>query len=164
MVLANRPKTPMSLKTKALSEKLSAVAHEEPLCIDEKAQVAEALGAMRRHDTDCALVCRGGKLVGVFTERDYLMKVAGIAKSSDPIVKYMTPSPIVERLNQTVGEAVEVMNEKTLRHLPLVDEKGAPVGVVTVDGVIDWLAEHYPAAVVNRPPQPNVAAQETDGA
>jgi CBS domain-containing protein len=163
MVLAVLP-NPMSSKTKALSEKLSTVAHEAAVCIEESAKIGDALELMRERGADCVLVCRGGKLAGIFTERDYLMKVAGLAKASEPVSKFMTPNPVVEKLNQTVGEAVEIMNDRMLRHLPLVDGKGAPAGVVTVDAVIDWLAGHYPAAVVNRPPDPHIGGEETDGA
>ncbi len=154
----------MSLKTKALSEKLAHVARENAVAVAEDVPVGIALNLMRERDADCLSVCRAGKLVGVFTERDYLMKVAGKASSDEPISKYMTPDPIMGRLDETVGEAVEVMNERHLRHLPLVDEKGAPASVVTVDDVIRWLADQYPAAVVNRPPDPRTEGEESDGA
>ena len=154
----------MSVKTKALSEKLSHVTRFEPLCVQENTPVKEAVGQMREKQKPVLMVCKGKKLVGIFTERDYLMKVAGRAKPTEPIRDYMTPNPIIGRADETLGEAVEVMNEKGLRNLPLVDEHGAPVSVVTVISAIQYLADHFPAAVVNRPPQPHIVSEEADGA
>ncbi len=154
----------MSVKTKALSEKLLRVVRDQPVCVEESATVREALTLMRERQTSCLMVCRGRRLVGIFTERDFLMKAAGRAKPRDPIRSYMTPSPDIARLEQTVGEAIEVMNEKGFRNLPLVDEGGSPASLVTVNGIIRYLADHFPAAVVNRPPQPHLISEEMDGA
>lgn len=154
----------MSAKTKALSEKLKHIVRYEPACVQETATVKEAVALMRQRQKPALMICRGKKLVGIFTERDYLMRVAGLAKPSDPIKKYMTPEPVVGHLEQTLGEVIEVMNEKRLRSLPLVDQHGAPASVVTVLTVIQYLADLFPAAVVNRPPTPHKRAEEMDGA
>lgn len=154
----------MSLKTKALNEKLAYIAREKPVTVPEEASMKDVLSLMRQHAAPCVLVCRGAKLVGIFTERDYLVKAAGQAKPGEPIRQYMTPEPVTAALEQSLGEAVEVMNAKGLRHLPLVDRHGAPASLLTVNVVIQYLADHFPAAVVNRPPQPHVTSEETDGA
>jgi len=154
----------MSVKTKALSEKLAHVVRYEPAIVQESTPVKDALARMRQKQKPALMVCKGKKLVGIFTERDYLMKVLGAAKSADPIGKYMTPTPVTGRLDETLGEVIEVMDEKHLRTLPLVDETGAVASVVTVLTVIQYLADHFPAAVVNRPPQPHVVSEEVDGA
>lgn len=154
----------MSVKTKALNEKLAHVDRYEPAAVEETATVKEALHIMRRRQKPALMVCRKGKLVGIFTERDYLVKAAGAAKAGEPISKYMTPDPITGGLSMTLGEAIEVMDSKHLRTLPIVDDKGAPASVVTVLTVIRYLADHFPAAVVNRPPQPHVVSSDADGA
>lgn len=154
----------MSAKTKVLSEKLKHVVRYEPASVQETATVKEALAVMREKQKPALMICKGKKLVGIFTERDYLMRAAGIAQASEPIKKYMTSEPVTGHLEETLGEVVEVMNAKGLRSLPLLDESGAPVSVVTVLGVIQYLADHFPAAVVNRPPTPHARAEETDGA
>lgn len=154
----------MSVKTKALSEKLAHVTRFEPLTVQEDCAVKEALARMRARQKPVLMVAKGKKLVGIFTERDYLMKVVGRAKLTDPIHDYMTPNPVIGSLEQTLGEAIEIMNEKGLRNLPLVDESGGPASVVTVISAIQYLADHFPAAVVNRPPQPHVVSGEMGGA
>lgn len=154
----------MSVKTKALSEKLAHIIRYEPAIAQENTPVKDALSLMRQRQKPALMVCKGKKLVGIFTERDYLMKALGSAKSADPISKYMTPSPITGRLDETLGEVIEVMDAKHLRTLPIVDEGGAVASVVTVLTVIQYLADHFPAAVVNRPPQPHVVSEDADGA
>lgn len=154
----------MSFKTKALNEKLGHVDRYEPAAVEETATVKEALHLMRRRQKPALMVCRKGQLVGIFTERDYLMKAAGAAKAGEPISKYMTPKPVTGGLDQTLGEAIEIMDAKHLRTLPIIDADGVPASVVTVLTVIRYLADHFPAAVVNRPPQPHLHAVDVDGA
>lgn len=154
----------MSVKTKALSEKLAHVTRFDPLIVQDNCTVKDALAQMRARQKPVLLVCRGKKLVGIFTERDYLMKVAGRAKPADFLRDYMTPDPVTGSVDQTLGEAVEVMNAKGLRNLPLVDAAGTPVCVVTVMSAIQYLADLFPAAVVNRPPQPHMVSPDSEGA
>lgn len=154
----------MSVKTKALSEKLTYVTRTKPVTVQENATVGEVLSLMREKQIHCVLVCQGSKLAGIFTERDYLMKAIGRAKSKDPIRAYMSPDPVTGYLDETVGEAIEVMNAKGLRNLPLVDDQGAPTSLLTVTRTIQYLADHFPAEVVNRPSAPHIVTQDADGA
>lgn len=154
----------MSVKTKALAEKLVHVARTKPITVQEKDAVGDVLALMRKKEVHCVMVCSGPKLSGIFTERDFLMKALGKAKSGDLIREYMTPNPLIGTPDQTLGEAVEIMNAKGLRNLPLIDENGTPTSLVTVNTVIRYLAEHFPAEVVNQPPRPHMVTDETDGA
>lgn len=154
----------MSVKTKALGEKLAHIVRYEPAVAQESTSLKDALALMRQKQKPALMICRGKKLVGIFTERDYLMKIAAEASPSEPVGKYMSPDPVTVRLDDTLGEAIEVMHAKRLRTLPILDESGAPASVITVLTVIGYLADHFPAAVVNRPPQPHVVSDESDGA
>ena len=154
----------MSSKTKALNEKLAHVARAKPVTVQEDCGLGEGLALMRLRQIPCLLVCKGTKLSGVFTERDFLMKAAGKADAAAAISGFMTAPPIIVSEEATVGQAIELMNEKGLRNLPLVGASGEPVSLVTVNSLIRYLAEHFPASVVNLPPRPQMAAEETDGA
>lgn len=152
----------MSQKTKALAEILSRMSRVKVITVQATDGLGQVLALMRQKQVHCVMVCSGAKLAGVFTERDYLMKVLGKGKPEDPIKNFMTPDPLIATLDETVGEAIEVMSEKGVRNLPLVDKDGAPASLVTVNTVIRYLADHFPAEVVNRPPQPMVS-REMDG-
>lgn len=155
----------MSSKTKALTEKLADVPHIDALVLDKSVMVGEAVSLMRQKDVSCLIIYENKKLIGIFTERDFLMKVvlnANVLKR--PVSDFMTPEPQSMRLNQSIGDAVELMNRSSLRHLPILDEKGTLAFVITVDGLIRYLADHFPAAVMNRPPELHKIASEMDGA
>ncbi len=154
----------MPPKTKALAEKLAHVARTKVVSVEETVPIQEAIALMREKKIHCLMVTKGGKLCGVFTDRDFLMKAFGKALSGKTARDYMTPNPVIATLDQSLGEAVEVMNAKGLRNLPLVDEKGVPASLLTVDTVIRYLADHFPAAVVNRSPTPHAVSEEADGA
>jgi CBS domain-containing protein len=155
----------MSLKTKVLTETLDRVPHAEVVTAKESVSVGEAVGLMRDKGVSCLIICHGKKLIGIFTERDFLMKVAADTKTlSRPISDFMTPDPKCARLSWSAGDAIELMNSAGLRHLPVLDEKENLSFVVTVDGLIRYLADHFSAVVMNRPPEPHRVAPEMDGA
>jgi CBS domain-containing protein len=154
----------MSQKTQVLTEPLSRVTRTAAICVPRTATIRDALSLMKQRKAPCLMVCDGTRLVGIFTERDFLLKVAGRAKGEEPIERFMTAAPLTARLEDPLGRAVEVMEGKGLRHLPIVGDDGAPASVVTVGAVIRHLASDFPAAVVNRPPEPHARAAEADGA
>ena len=155
----------MSTKTLALNEKLERLDLLPPVTVEEDASYETTLAAMRRAKQGSVLVCRAGKLTGIFTERDVLNRclLEKIALST-PIRKLMTPNPATARQDSTLGEAVELMHAKGARNLPIVDSQGRPKGLLTVGRVIRYLADHYPAEVVNLPPVLHQTSHETEGA
>jgi|APAra7269097235_1048549.scaffolds.fasta_scaffold29279_2 CBS domain-containing protein len=69
------------------------------------------------------MVAEGGKLIGVFSERDILNRV--VAKAADPakvkIADVMTRNPQTVSPNASVGEALDLMQSRGFRHLPVLD-------------------------------------------
>jgi CBS domain-containing protein len=127
--------------------------------------VAEAVATMRQERVGCLLVCEGRKLVGIFTERDLMRRVLAEGKSlSIPVQECMTPNPVVVHPKDPISAAVRRMEEGGYRHLPVVDEKGRPVGVLSVKRIVHYLVEHFPATVYNLPPDPGIVPQEREGA
>ncbi len=78
-----------------------------------------------------------GNLVGIFTERDLLRRV--VAKGRDPaktrIEEVMTPNPVTVRPSDSVEEAKRLMARIKARHLPVVDENGRLVGIVSIKDI-----------------------------
>lgn len=155
----------MVSKASALNEKLSRVYLLPPILVEEDATYGQVLEIMRGAKKGSVIVCRKGKLVGIFTERDVLNRclLENIAPST-PIQRLMTPDPISVNANTTLGEAVELMHNKGVRNLPWVDAKGSPKGILTVGRVIRYLADNYPSEVVNLPPEPHQTTHESEGA
>ncbi|MBI3549638.1 MAG: CBS domain-containing protein [Elusimicrobia bacterium] len=156
----------MSIKTVALKEKLGHIdSLVIPIVVDESATYKEVVSKMAAQDRGSVIVTRKGAVVGIWTERDLLFKcVLEKVKASTPIGELMTPKPIILREDDTLGKAIEVMHEKGVRNLPLVDAKGKPKAIVTVGRVIRYLADHFPAEVVNLPPVLNQVTSDPEGA
>ena len=105
----------------------------------------ETAGAAIRKMLDAGVgsvvVCDGPALVGIFTERDVL-RLAGEGADFDaiPLSEVMTSSLATISADDGIFEAAELMKERRLRHLPVV-EGGNLVGIVSIRDVLAFLAE-----------------------
>jgi CBS domain-containing protein len=127
--------------------------------------VAEAVALMRRERVGCLLVCDGPRVVGIFTERDLMARVLAEGKPLDtPVRECMTADPVTVLPKDSVSVAVRRMEEGGYRHLPVLDEQGRPVGILSVKRIVHYLAEHFPGTVYNQPPDPGVVQQQREGA
>ena len=136
-----------------------------PLQIAPRQPVAEAVALMRQERVGCLLVCEGDRVVGIFTERDLMRRVLAAGKPlTVPIAECMTRHPVSVHRKEPIGAAVRRMEEGGYRHLPVVDEGGRVVGVLSVKRIVHYLVEHFPATIYNLPPDPGVVQHEREGA
>jgi CBS domain-containing protein len=136
-----------------------------PLQVRPDQPVADAVELMRRDRVGCVLVTSGSKLLGIFTERDMLRRVLAVGKPlTTPVSECMTPDPMVVHPKEPISAAVRRMEVGGYRHLPVVDEAGGPVGILSVRRIVHYLVEHFPATVYNLPPDPAVVPTEREGA
>jgi len=138
----------------------------KPILLEEGSSVAQALDLMKKNRIGCMLVVRNGKLTGIFTDRDVLMKIAGTSLdlSTVRIETLMTPNPECLQLEDMIAFALNRMHIGGFRHIPLVDEEHKPVGIVSVKDIVDYLVEHFSAEVLNLPPNPVRTTTEREGA
>lgn len=136
----------------------------EPLCLAPAASVREALRQMKELNRGAVLVCQDQIVIGIFTERDALKMMAAGASFDVPLQQFMTPDPVVLGARDTVGKAITMMAQGGYRRLPIVDDQGRPTGIVTVEGIMHYLVEHFPAVIYNLPPEPHHAIHEREGA
>jgi CBS domain-containing protein len=150
-----------NLKVDSVSRLRPTPAH----CLHPDQPVAEALALMKQHRVGCVLLCEEDELVGIFTERDLLRRVlaAGLPLTV-ALSSCMTANPVVVRPKDSVTAAVRHMEEGGYRHLPVVDESGRPLGVLSVKRIVHYLAEHFPATIYNLPPDPTVFPLRAEGA
>lgn len=93
---------------------------------------ARDMGSRR---VSCVLIKDGEKLAGILTERDVVRAVATYFDASNhPVAEWMTKEPVSIHANATENEALELMREKNIRHLPVVEE-GKLLGVVSIRDV-----------------------------
>lgn len=128
--------------------------------------VDQTVRQMTAGRSGCALlVDEGDRLVGIFTERDFVSRV--VARHGDvsaPVEHVATPAPHTVTRQDSVHRAVELMGAGQFRHLPVVDEGRRPVGVLTVKDIMHYLVEYFPAKVYNLPPRPDQTHPEREGA
>ncbi len=130
----------------------------------EDQSIADAVQAMRAHSHGSAMVCRDGKLTGIFTERD-LMKHLAAGKSLDqPVASVMTVGPRTVALEDALMTVIQLLDEGGYRRLPVVNSSGSPVGIVDVKSVVHFLVEHFPKAVYNQAPRALLNARDREGA
>ena len=145
----------MDLREQLASETVADAGYRQPVTVAVDAQVREAIGTMREHRVGCVVVVDGEKPVGIFTERDLIVRVYAKGSSMDtPIHELMTPDPLVTNEEAPLYVALAHMLRGGFRHLPVVDSKGALKGTTSIKRTVHFLAEHLPEAILNLPPSP----------
>jgi len=107
------------------------------------ATVLEAVEAMCAAKVGAVLVCDGGTCVGIFSERDLMTRV--ILEHRDPrtmpVGDAMSRDVVVVEPETSTNEAMAIMTERRLRHLPVV-EGGKVAGVVSIGDLVRWNSRH----------------------
>jgi CBS domain-containing protein len=155
----------MELARNLKIDSVSRLQPARPLRLDRTCPVSAAVGLMRKHRAGCLLVCEGKTVVGIFTERDMLRRVIAAAKSWEtPVGDVMTPEPVCVLAKDPIRLAVRRMEQGGFRHVPVLDETGRPVGVLSATRIVHYLAEHFPSTIYNLPPDPLAVPEEPEGA
>ncbi len=143
------------LEDALLSDPVKILAPSEPVRLSADDTVARAINEMvDRRRAAVVIVDAGGRLTGIFTERDVLTRV--MRDRRDPartrLGEVMTPDPEALGPDDRICYAVNRMHVAGYRSIPLVDADHRPIGIVTVADVVGWLAQLFPEAVLNLRP------------
>ena len=97
-----------------------------------------ALQVMSDANIGALLVLDGEQLVGIFSERDYARKVIlfGKASKDTPVRAIMTDKVLYVTPDRTVDECMAIMTDKHIRHLPVLDDEGKVLGIVSIGDVV----------------------------
>ena len=110
--------------------------------IDPDAPVLEAIRQMADRGIGALPVVKDGKLVGIVSERDYARKVILMNRSSaaTPVRDIMTSAVTTISPDEAVHNCMEIMTQKRIRHLPVV-ERGALVGMISIGDLVKAVIE-----------------------
>ena len=105
--------------------------------------VLEAIKILAQENIGAAIVMNGERIAGILSERDYTRKIVlkGRASDTTKVEEIMTPNVIVVSPRTKTRECMQLMTEKNIRHLPVVEE-GRCIGMVSIrDIVSDIIAD-----------------------
>lgn len=126
--------------------------------------IAEAVKLMQASKSGYIVMAKNKKTAGLFTETDFIQKI--LEKSVDwskPVKDFMNASPAVLTMQDSVGAAIDLMAERGVYYIPLVNEKKELVNVISVRTVIRFLAAFYPDEIYNLPPRPDQVSTSPEG-
>jgi CBS domain-containing protein len=117
----------------------------------------KVVGEMKTKGRGAVLVEEDGALVGIFTERDLLNRVdySDALWSHVVVGEVMTPHPMVIRPDDSLSEAMRRLVQGHRRHLPIVDDRGHVLGLISIRDILTFVAERFPEDMMNLPPHPD---------
>lgn len=115
-------------------KKLWTIGPDEP--------VLEAIRQMADKHVGALLVMRGEDLLGIVSERDYARKVILLGRSSSetPVSQIMSTPVTTVSSDEAVHRCMEIMTDKRIRHLPVV-ERGKVVGIISIGDLVKAVIE-----------------------
>lgn len=121
--------------------------------IGPRASVYDALRMMSDKDVGALVVVENDRMVGIMSERDYARKVVLLGKASrdTTVDEIMSKKVFTIHPDQTVEEAMDMMNSKRVRHLPVVEEgdKEKVLGMISIGDVVKAIIHKQREAIRN---------------
>ena len=106
--------------------------------IDAGATVLEAVQRMVERNVGSLLVRDGPAIAGIVTERDYLRHAAARGSDTTAVRKLMSSPLVVATPETPIDECMAIMTDRRIRHLPVVDQEGEVVGVVSIGDLVKF--------------------------
>lgn len=126
---------------------ISVLCPRAPIVVSPATTARSAIAQMAEHGIGCLLVEEGANLVGIFTERDVLNKIAGDARALDqPVARFMTRNPATVTRKDSIAFALQTMDLGGYRHLPIVNSAGIAIGLLSVRDILRFLCVKYAQA------------------
>ncbi|NMC64128.1 MAG: CBS domain-containing protein [SAR324 cluster bacterium] len=122
------------------------------VCLSETASVQTAINLMRERHIGCVLLVNSeGKLTGMFSERDLMERIicSDLDRNEIIISDYMTKNPVTINFTVSLAYGLSLMAMGGFRHLPVVDNEGVPLGVVSVKDIVNYITGTFMDDVLN---------------
>ncbi len=134
---------------KNVSDILQAKGNVTIYSVSPHAMVVDALKLMAEKMVGALLVMEDGKLTGVFSERDYARKIALMDRSSrtTEVGQIMTADLICVSPSDTMEFCMELMTEKHIRHLPVLDDDKL-IGLISIGDLVKNIIEDQKAMIL----------------
>ena len=139
------------IQKRIIQDSIASLKLRPPIEVLPETVLYEVLKAMRKQAVGAVVIREGRHLSGIFTERDFLYRIAlrDLDLSRTPIRAVMTPSPVTINLSHSLAFALREMALGRYRHLPVMDERDYCVGLLSADGILSYLIDHLDAEAVS---------------
>ena len=126
------------------------------IVLNEKSTLREAIDNIQEQHIGCVLLENDKKISGIFTERDIVQKIVGNRHDleNEYVLDYMTITPDVLYPTDAIGFALNKMIEGGYRHIPIINDAGEPIGVISMQDIINHLGDYFYEDIKNLPPTP----------
>lgn len=143
LVFLSKPRAQTPLERSILKDSVESLAPREPMLVHRDTAVGEVIRRLVNWKVGSVLVVDGHEqLVGIFTERDALLRIGCDveAVASLPVAQFMTPNPVTISEQDPLAQALHKMDLGGYRHLPVMRD-GHVVGVVSVRDLLQYCAD-----------------------
>lgn len=129
-----------------LCQSIGILNPKTPLTIAPETPLSEAVRFMQTKKVGCLCILDiRENLLGIFTERDVLKYFGTVDK---PVSSLMTRNVMTATMDAPIAYALNLMSHGGFRHLPIIDESGACVGIISVKDIVDFIAERMTQALL----------------
>jgi CBS domain-containing protein len=138
------PHASTALEHGLMKDRIEVLKPRPPLTVSPNMPVGEVLKQMVADRMGCAAVIdENRRLLGIFTERDALMRLnTDAARMADkPVSSVMTTNPATLRARDKIAFALHRMNVGGFRHVPILDDDEKLVGIISIRGILRYLTE-----------------------
>ena len=135
-----------SVEADLLRDRIERLWPKSPLSVSPDTTLGDVLKQMVDRQIGCVMIVDKGKLAGIFSERDALMKLNVDAKRflTRPISQFMTPDPVTLETEEKIAYALHKMNVGGYRHIPILFQ-GKLAGVISIRDILRYLTDRIAA-------------------
>ena len=147
------------------STSISEISFREPARATSDTPLIDVVARMRGRRRGAAIIEDDGRLAGIFTERDLMLRVEHSNQDwhKKPVSEVMTRDVIVIKASDSISAAVQKMKEGLFRHLPVDRGPEKPTALISIRDILSYIAEYFPKEFQNLPPDPEHEASQPWG-
>ena len=117
--------------------------------VDEEAPLKEVYEIMQKENIGSVIVTKFDVLAGIITERDFILRVLGKFENFEemPVKEFMTKRPFAIKKEASLLSLIEMVSVHDFRHIPVIDEDGVPVNIISIRDLVKFITDLFPEEV-----------------
>jgi predicted transcriptional regulator len=144
---------------------IKRVTMPKAISVEEGTSLGEVVSMMQEKKIGSIVITNKGKLTGILTERDILMKVIGKMENwqTTAVSEVMTSAPQSLMEDDEIAYVLNNMHIGGYRHIPIVNENEEPIAMMSIKDVVGWILDHFPNEIANMTGEPYRGEKSRDG-